>query len=260
MNCKICENEALIALKHSVPSSYEAEIAHCPVCDFLFITVPVWLSEAYAEPINTTDTGYVTRNIYLSRKTLILFFLLFGKKNTFVDYAAGYGVLVRLMRDYGLNFLWSDPYTENLFSKGFEFNASDHNKISAVTCFECFEHLANPIEDIDNMLSISDTLLFSTRLKDIDVIPEADWSYYGWNHGQHVSFYSEKSLQKLADIYNLNFYTDHANLHIFTKKKLPKHILKFADILAKMQTDVILRKYLGSLTEADQKMLIRKGM
>jgi Nif-specific regulatory protein len=42
---------------------------------------------------------------------------LFG---TVVDCAGGYGILVRLLRDYGVNALWSDPYCENVLAKGFE--------------------------------------------------------------------------------------------------------------------------------------------
>jgi len=32
----------------------------------------------------------------------------------FLDYAAGYGLFVRLMRDAGYNFRWSDLYCQNL--------------------------------------------------------------------------------------------------------------------------------------------------
>jgi len=36
----------------------------------------------------------------------------------FLDYAAGYGLFVRLMRDAGYNFRWSDLYCQNLFVRG----------------------------------------------------------------------------------------------------------------------------------------------
>ncbi len=38
----------------------------------------------------------------------------------FLDYAGGYGVFTRLMRDIGFDFYWHDPYTQNLFANGFE--------------------------------------------------------------------------------------------------------------------------------------------
>jgi hypothetical protein len=216
----------------------------------------MWLTEAYKKPINTTDTGYVTRNLYLSRKTLILFSLLFGGNGRFADYAAGYGMLVRLMRDYGLDFFWSDLYTENLFAEGFELREGMH--ADALTCFECFEHLTDPSEELEKMLAVSDTIFFSTRLK-AEGVPRIDWEYYGFNHGQHVAFYSEKSLKTLADKYALNFYTDGENLHLFTKRRLPGFIIGFVNLLTKLQLDLFIRKMFVSKTVSDQKMLISKG-
>jgi hypothetical protein len=257
MNCKICHSEASIVLEHKVRGSYTAKLAHCPVCDFLFAVEPDWLEAAYEKPINATDTGYVTRNVYLSKKTLILFWLLFKKTARFVDYAAGYGMLVRLMRDYGLDFFWSDLYTKNLFAEGFEHK--NRERAMAISCFECFEHLTDPSQELQKMLAISDTILFSTKLKSSKV-PNPDWEYYGWNHGQHVAFYSKRSLARLAKEKGLNFYTDGENLHLFTKRTLPGFIISFINLLTKLQADIFIRKVIMSKTVTDQKLLISRGL
>jgi len=57
---------------------------------------PCWLSEAYKDPIDISDTGYVARNISLSQKITVLLSLFFDKKAKFLDYAGGYGLFVRL--------------------------------------------------------------------------------------------------------------------------------------------------------------------
>ena len=49
---------------------------------------------------------------------------LLGERNgTVVDFA-GYGFLVRLLRDKGVNAFWVDPYSENLVARGFEYQGS----------------------------------------------------------------------------------------------------------------------------------------
>ena len=152
MKCKICQSEASHVKTLKVRGIYDAEYYRCYECGFMFVGNPTWLEEAYAQPINITDTGYVLRNVYLSRKTLILFTFLFDKGATFLDFAGGYGMLARLMRDYGLDFFCDDAYTPNLFMKGFEYK---NQKIEALTCFEGFEHFVEPIDEIEKMLKIS---------------------------------------------------------------------------------------------------------
>jgi phage pi2 protein 07 len=260
MKCKMCGTESKLALSHKVRNAYEAQYYLCPNCDFMFVNHPTWLDEAYATPINPSDVGYVTRNVFLSRKSLVTFFLMFGKKGLYLDYAAGYGMLTRLMRDYGLNFLWDDPYVTNLFAQGFEYKKDTHGRLDGITCFECFEHLDTPLSDIEKMIAISDSVLFSTRLKPIGSVPDANWVYYGFEHGQHVAFYSEKTLGFIADKYNLNFYTEGDNFHLLTKKKLPRGILKIVNIIVKLQLDAIFRKLLTSKTSSDQMDVIAKGL
>jgi len=226
---------------------YDAEYYLCRGCGFMFVGNPVWLAEAYQEPIADTDTGYVLRNVYLSRKTLVLFMFLFNIRASFLDYAGGYGMLARLMRDYGLDFYTYDLHTPNLFMKGLEYK---NQHIEALTCFECFEHFDLPINEIEKMLKISKNIFFSTLLLPEEV-PRDDWEYYGLKHGQHISFYSFKTLLYIAKKYKLNLYSDGANLHLFTEKKIPNWFFKFILFLTKFQIDLLMRKTLRSKTIQD---------
>ena len=261
MKCNICNNETENAFSHPVREKFHAEYRICKNCDYMFVENPSWLAEAYARPINITDTGYVMRNIYLSRKTLLIFTYIFGlrgaTKKTFLDYAAGYGMLTRILRDYGLNFLWDDPYTENFFANGFEYKKGD--TIDALTCFECFEHFVEPLPEIEKMLGISDTIFFSTQLKPVGVIPQETWGYYGFNHGQHTSFYSKKTFEAIAKKYSLTYVTDGNTLHLLTKKKVSKRAITLVNFLSKIQLDLPLRKLLKSKTTADHDALVAKG-
>ncbi len=38
-----------------------------------------------------------------------------------MDFGAGHGVFVRMMRDKGFDFFWNDIYCKNLYAKDFEY-------------------------------------------------------------------------------------------------------------------------------------------
>lgn len=106
------------------------------------------------------------------------------------------------MRDIGFDFYWNDPYSKNLVARGFEYG-QDTGKIELITSFECLEHLPNPLESIEEMLDITDNLLVSTRLLPFPIPNVNEWSYYATVHGQHISFYSRKTLEFIAAKYDL---------------------------------------------------------
>lgn len=218
MKCKVCgeNNEACFTGK--ILDRYYVEYFRCYKCSFLQTEEPFWLEEAYSLSINVSDTGYMMRNLYLSKKLTVLLYFMFGNKGTFLDYAGGYGVFVRMMRDVGYEFYWDDKYIENLFSIGFEWKGS--KKIDAVTLFEVFEHFVNPIDEIGNLLEISDTIIFSTELYPNSNPKPEEWWCFGLEHGQHISFFSKNTLQYVASNFELNHYSV-GSLHILTKKKIP---------------------------------------
>lgn len=255
MECKICQKEATLVKTMTVRGKYKAGYYQCGSCGFLFINNPTWLKEAYEEPIADTDTGYVLRNVYLSRKTLILFRFLFNIKSSFLDYAGGYGMLARLMRDYGLDFYSIDLHTPNLFMKGIEYK---NQPVEALTCFECFEHFDSPIKEIEKMLALSKNIFFSTLVLPKE-IPDESWEYYGLKHGQHISFYSIQTLEYIAQKYNLNLCSDGTNLHLLTEKKVPQWLFVFLLKLTTFQFDVIVRKMLTSKTTTDSLLLQKAG-
>ena len=255
--CKICGSETREAGQHKILDKYDVKYYYCDHCGFMRTENPYWLDEAYSAPINLTDTGYATRNIFLSKKTLLLFLLLFGERAVFLDYAGGYGLLTRLMRDYGLDFYWSDLYTKNIFASEFAYDVNSVKPISAITCFECFEHFVSPLEEIEKMLKISKNIFFSTRLMREGEIPDSSWEYYGFDHGQHISFYSAKTFRFIAAKYGLHYYTNNDNIHLFSEKKAGFYF-KLALLASKLQFDILARKFIKSKMISDAEMLKEK--
>jgi len=247
MKCKICSQDNKKIFNSKILSKYDIEYFHCENCGFLQTEEPYWLEEAYAESINVSDTGYMVRNLFYANRLAILLFLTFGKKGRFLDYAAGYGVFVRLMRDIGFDFYWDDKYTKNLFSSGFEWEPG--SKVDAITSFEAFEHFVDPIKEIESLLNISNGIIFSTELHP-DPIPEpSDWWYYGLEHGQHISFYSGKTFEYIAQKFSVRYYCL-GSLHILTDKNIPKWKL-FMTKLSKFGFHNIIARLLNSKTWAD---------
>ncbi len=250
MTCKICNNETEKAITTLVLNKYEAVYYYCTKCKFLFAGEPIWLGEAYKNSINISDTGILQRNQIFVRMTSTLIYFFLNKSDRFLDYAGGYGIFTRLMRDIGFDFYWDDKYSQNLLARGFEISESDRKRFEAVTAFEVFEHLVNPLEELEKMIQYSDNIIFSTELLPENIPNPNDWWYYGFEHGQHISFYSYKTLEFLADIYNLNFYS-FGGYHLFSKKRLNKKLILFCLKLSKAGLFQFLQSRMKSLTWKD---------
>jgi len=254
MNCKICGSNAEKKFDAKIMHKYDAVYYHCKNCGFLFTGNPYWLDESYKSAINISDTGIMDRNIHYSKLVSVLLYFFFDKKAKYLDYAGGYGIFTRLMRDIGFDFYWQDPYCENLLSRGFEYTESMKGEIKLLTAFEVFEHLVNPLEEIEKMLNISRNIVFSTVFLPSPVPDTKEWWYYGFDHGQHVSFYSHKSISFIASKYGLNFYS-YKDLHLLTKKNLNDILLKTLIQFCKLGLSFYVKRSLKSKTWEDHLLL-----
>jgi hypothetical protein len=214
--CRLCGGATRIAFEATILSRHRVDYLHCTACDQLQTARPHWLEEAYARPINIEDTGLVQRNLLLSRHMALLLFEGGLREGPFLDYAGGYGLMTRLMRDYGFDFRWTDPYAQNLFATGFE--AALEGRFTAISAFEVLEHMVEPAAEVGALLAHTDTLVCSTELRP-EPIPARDWPYYGFGHGQHIGFFSRQSLQALADRLAVRLLSDGAFFHVFTRNR-----------------------------------------
>jgi hypothetical protein len=163
------------------------------------------------------------------------------------------------MRDKGFNFFRQDKYCENIFAKHFDIIDTNIQRFELATAFEVFEHLANPMQEIDEILIYSDSILFSTVLQPSENINPNNWWYISPEIGQHIALYHYDSLKTIAKLKGLNLYSDGKYLHLLTKKKINSTLFKFlchnkiANILS-----FLLAKKDNSLVQQDYQYLKNK--
>ncbi|MFA5984265.1 MAG: class I SAM-dependent methyltransferase [Methylococcaceae bacterium] len=256
-DCPICFGELSKAFTATVLQKYEVSYYHCKTCGFVRSERPYWLDEAYSAAIAKTDTGLVSRNLALAKKLAILLYCYYPNDAAFLDYAGGYGLLTRLMRDNGFNFFWDDKFCQNLLASGFEADTAKQ-RFQAVTGFEVIEHVHDPVSFVKDVLEKSGcrTFIFSTQLYSGEIPPAPDWWYYAFDEGQHIAFFQFKTLAKLAEKLGLKFYSKNG-IHILTDRKLQHSgiALLWAMKLSAVISPII-KWRLGSLTMIDHGKLM----
>ena len=260
MICRCCSGLDLeFVLRSKVLDKYDADYVVCRQCRLLQAANPHWLSEAYEESINVSDTGIMSRNLGFRDFTTLTLWGMQGlkgmKSSRYMDFGGGYGIFVRLMRDVGLDFYWSDKYSRNLLARGFEAN---HGNYDAVVAFEVFEHLTHPLESFKEIFSLSPTLIFSTELYPDQPPDPKQWLYYGFSHGQHISFFNRHTLDYVAEVLNLNLLTDGHCLHVLSRDTISENIIFVAKIMRSFGVQKLLYKALVSKTMSDNRLLLNR--
>ena len=227
MLCKICNSKTNKLFEKNILKKHKTSYYQCSSCKFVQTDEPTWLKESYSSAITSLDLGLLSRNVTLKSEVARIIDCCFPNAKIMLDYAGGYGVFVRLMRDSGFNFYREDPYCENIFAKEFDITNTSIEKFDVVTAFEVFEHFENPLIEIEKIFSYSDSVIFST-----DLIPEntteiENWWYISPEIGQHIAFYSKQTFGFLARKYNKNYYYKDKNIHILTDKTFDKDQLEY---------------------------------
>lgn len=203
--CQICSAVMTHAFTGVLLERHQVFYHHCQACGFLRTQNPTWLDEAYTNAIADTDTGLVVRNLRMARAMTVILTWLGERNGPFVDLAGGYGLFVRLMRDAGFPFLWEDKYASNLLAKGYE--STHAATASAVTAFEVLEHIHDPVAFLSDAIARwrCRRLFLSTELYVGAPPPPGTWRYYAPETGQHISFYTTRTLQAIAGRVGLRY-------------------------------------------------------
>jgi hypothetical protein len=260
VSCPVCaapSREA--AFRATIRGKYDVQYWYCADCGTLQTEHPYWLPETYGTDCGDFDTDQAARNLHCARRVAGLLYFMFNACGTQLDYAGGYGLFTRLMRDIGFDCRWWDPYTPNLFAKGFE--AEPGQRFDVVTAFEVLEHTVDPVSFIADLRSryACRALVFSTQIFRGAPPSPHKWSYYGLAGGQHVSFYQARSLDRIAQRVGARFVTN-GRIHMFAWPPINYRLFHFLTSQASWFIELYVRSRMQSRTMSDQALLARQSM
>lgn len=218
MACNICSGTTKYFGRLGIMNRHQADFVRCSDCGFIQVINPSWLNEAYESAITGSDVGLVSRNISLVKTVRSVILFCCKREGKFIDYGGGMGLFTRLMRDAGYDFTWYDPHCQNFFAQNFVADTSGAMHYDLLTAFEVFEHLRDPLCSVKEMASLAPNVLFTTELVPEPAPPVDSWWYYGAEHGQHLAFFTKRTLANLARELGLNFATNGRNLHLFSRR------------------------------------------
>ena len=259
--CTLCGHSRNPAFEHAILNGRRVTYYHCEQCGLLQTDEPTWLAEAYSEATSPLDAGLVARNAALSRTLSAVLSAVFDARGTFIDIGGGHGLLTRWMRDYGFNFYWTDKYAQNLFARGFEVPANPGPVQGLVAC-EVMEHIPDAKAFLQDIFSryLTKTLVFTTLTYE-GAPPGPDWWYYAFSAGQHVSFYTRKTLHTLAETLGTRYYPLSDSLHIFTDRAISSLAVRLLSIKGGIRLYGGWRRFwktLPSKTEADREWISKQ--
>jgi hypothetical protein len=222
--CRVCGQAAAPFFTKLILRKHQVAYFKCPACGQVQTEPPYWLAEAYQKLSFQRDVGMVDRSIWTAKTTVALAHKLgIGPEVPAVDWGAGTGLFVRTCRDYGMNFFYRDPYATNVFAKGFETPAIvEPGNYGVITAFEVAEHFADPRTSFAELLGLRpDYLLISTLLYQ----EQGPGWWYFLPDGQHVAFYTRRSLTVLAEAFGYHLASDGSDIHLFSRTKISDRVL-----------------------------------
>lgn len=261
IGCPVCSGPMTHCFSEQVLGKYRADYQVCEQCGFLRAHDPHWLDEAYSSAIAAADTGLVVRNFSVACKLAGVLYWVLGERGEgcYLDSAGGYGMLTRLMRDFGFDFYWADKYCNNLLVPGFEYSQAK-GPCNAVTAIEVFEHLTDPAAFIEETLAFSgaQTLVFTTELYE-GTPPKPDaWWYYAFETGQHIGFFQRRTLETLGARLGLQFSSANG-IHVFSRTAMNERLLRA--VTGRWASRIApwwIRRRLGSKTMSDHYLMLQK--
>lgn len=212
--CRACDGDVEPFAHGRVLGDVDVTYLRCPSCGMVMADDPTWLGAAYADAIAHLDVGLLDRCQILGNVTSAVLRAEGLRRGRFLDWAGGYGVLTRLMRDRGFDFVHTDPYATNIFADGHTGTPGDE-RFDLVTAFEVLEHLVDPVTELAPVAVATDRLLVTTQVLPSPAPRPGEWDYYAPESGQHITFYTARSLEALAGRLGFDGVVTSGLVHLF---------------------------------------------
>jgi hypothetical protein len=235
-NCRLCDGLLTNKFSKKLLKKYSVNFYECEECKSLQTEKPYWLEEAYADWLTNFDTGVYGR---VSKTFLVSFTIckLFKLKNV-LDYGGGDGLFCRIMRDYYLNCFSYDKFSKNIYSK--EFLNRNFTTPDLLTSYEAAEHFSQPMEEFKKIFALKPKIFLMTTA--IYKNQGQNWDYLEADTGQHIFFYSKKSLEFIAKKFNYKIIFLECGFILMLSKKT-----KINNLLVYLLKKILIRQKMLSL-------------
>ena len=194
--CRLCGSATEYKFSKIVLKKHDVGYFECKNCKSLQTDAPFWLEEAYEDPRRFTDTAAVERNLKV--RNLVYFtsrLFHMNDNHRLLDWGAGDGLLVRLLRDVNIDAYHYDKYSTNMYAPSFDRDPG--GSYFYLTAVEVFEHLPDPSAEIAEMMAHQpDVILATTQLYRRQ---GPDWSYIWPQYGRHVFFFSDQAMDWIGE-------------------------------------------------------------
>ena len=224
--CRLCGGSLRERFVLTVLDRHEVKYYTCASCGSLQTERPYWLDEAYTRgALADVDTGAVMRALD-KQATVVSLLKVLGlpRESRVLDFGGGTGLLCRLLRDSGVDARLLEPRGSHELSPGHSIDEVDE-MFDVICAFEVVEHLAEPLEVLDPVLTFGETVLIGTEPY---VGQDETWWYLTPSTGQHVFFYSPAAFEWLARRHSLAHLALGSH-HIFRRGPISKRQRKLLD-------------------------------
>jgi SAM-dependent methyltransferase len=196
-SCRLCGDVLTPVFRKLLLGQHDVQFFQCGSCQAMQTEKPYWLDEAYNPSNERFDSGQVTRSILNAAFLNWLITVVELPSPRVLDYGCGSGLLVRLLRDSGLDAWGLDRHSNPRLSLGYQVNDSDG--FDVINLCEVIEHFDQPRAALDEIFKANPSLLVVQTA--IMVEPDPSWFYLADFHGQHIFFLTVTTINWIARNY-----------------------------------------------------------
>lgn len=197
IKCRLCGGRSLWVFSKLLLKKHSVGFYRCERCLSLQSEMPYWLEESYADISLIPDINTLQR--VMKMRSLVFFLskiLHISDKGSILDLGGGNGLLVRLLRDMGLDAYRLDMYVKNLYALSFEHK--EGRRYQMITAFQVWEHFSEPFTELDQIFNMQPEYVLITTGLYAD--QDQNWEYLN-AYGRHIFCFSDKAREYVATKY-----------------------------------------------------------